>query len=292
MLTEQSNPRTRDIDRLSTLEIARIINDEDKRVALVIEQATPQIAQAIDAIVNRIQQGGRLIYVGAGTSGRLGLLDAVECVPTFGTPPELVVGLIAGGERAFTKAVEGAEDNQQAGRDDLDAINVTSNDAVVGVAASGRTPYVVSALKYANEIGCAAIGIACNQPAPLLDVADIKIALPVGPEVITGSTRMKAGTAQKMVLNMLSTATMIKLGKVYGNLMVDVQTTNEKLVHRARRIVSQVAGVDETAAADLLAQSGNDVKVAIVMGNRRVSADSAREILQMAGGHLREILND
>jgi N-acetylmuramic acid 6-phosphate etherase len=292
MLTEQSNPRTRDIDRLSTLEIARIINDEDKRVALVIEQATPQIAQAIDAIVNRIQQGGRLIYVGAGTSGRLGLLDAVECVPTFGTPPELVVGLIAGGERAFTKAVEGAEDNQQAGRDDLDAINVTSNDAVVGVAASGRTPYVVSALKYANEIGCATIGIACNQPAPLLDVADIKIALPVGPEVITGSTRMKAGTAQKMVLNMLSTATMIKLGKVYGNLMVDVQTTNEKLVHRARRIVSQVAGVDETAAADLLAQSGNDVKVAIVMGNRRVSADSAREILQMAGGHLREILND
>jgi N-acetylmuramic acid 6-phosphate etherase len=292
MLTEQSNPRTRDIDRLSTLEIARIINDEDKRVALVIEQATPQIAQAIDAIVTRIQQGGRLIYVGAGTSGRLGLLDAVECVPTFGTPPELVVGLIAGGERAFTKAVEGAEDNEQAGRDDLDAINVSSNDAVVGVAASGRTPYVVSALKYASEIGCAAIGIACNQPAPLLDVADIKIALPVGPEVITGSTRMKAGTAQKMVLNMLSTATMIKLGKVYGNLMVDVQTTNEKLIHRARRIVSQVAGVDETAAADLLAQSGNDVKVAIVMGNRRVSADSAREILQMAGGHLREILND
>jgi N-acetylmuramic acid 6-phosphate etherase len=292
MLTEQSNPRTRDIDRLSTLEIARIINDEDKRVALVIEQATPQIAQAIDAIVNRIQQGGRLIYVGAGTSGRLGLLDAVECVPTFGTPPELVVGLIAGGERAFTKAVEGAEDNEQAGRDDLDAINVSSNDAVVGVAASGRTPYVVSALKYASEIGCAAIGIACNQPAPLLDVVDIKIALPVGPEVITGSTRMKAGTAQKMVLNMLSTATMIKLGKVYGNLMVDVQTTNEKLIHRARRIVSQVAGVDETAAADLLAQSGNDVKVAIVMGNRRVSADSAREILQMAGGHLREILND
>jgi N-acetylmuramic acid 6-phosphate etherase len=292
MLTEQSNPRTRDIDRLSTLEIARIINDEDKRVALVIEQATPQIAQAIDAIVTRIQQGGRLIYVGAGTSGRLGLLDAVECVPTFGTPPELVVGLIAGGERAFTKAVEGAEDNEQAGRDDLDAINVSSNDAVVGVAASGRTPYVVSALKYASEIGCAAIGIACNQPAPLLDVVDIKIALPVGPEVITGSTRMKAGTAQKMVLNMLSTATMIKLGKVYGNLMVDVQTTNEKLIHRARRIVSQVAGVDETAAADLLAQSGNDVKVAIVMGNRRVSADSAREILQMAGGHLREILND
>jgi N-acetylmuramic acid 6-phosphate etherase len=292
MLTEQSNPRTRDIDRLSTLEIARIINDEDKRVALVIEQATPQIAQAIDAIVTRIQQGGRLIYVGAGTSGRLGLLDAVECVPTFGTPPELVVGLIAGGERAFTKAVEGAEDNEQAGRDDLDAINVSSNDAVVGVAASGRTPYVVSALKYASEIGCAAIGIACNQPAPLLDVVDIKIALPVGPEVITGSTRMKAGTAQKMALNMLSTATMIKLGKVYGNLMVDVQTTNEKLIHRARRIVSQVAGVDETAAADLLAQSGNDVKVAIVMGNRRVSADSAREILQMAGGHLREILND
>jgi N-acetylmuramic acid 6-phosphate etherase len=292
MLTEQSNPRTRDIDRLSTLEIARIINDEDKRVALVIEQATPQIAQAIDAIVNRIQQGGRLIYVGAGTSGRLGLLDAVECVPTFGTPPELVVGLIAGGERAFTKAVEGAEDNQQAGRDDLDAINVASNDAVVGVAASGRTPYVVSALKYAHEIGCATIGIACNQPAPLLDVAEIKIALPVGPEVITGSTRMKAGTAQKMVLNMLSTATMIRLGKVYGNLMVDVQTTNEKLVHRARRIVSQVAGIDEAVAADLLAQSGNDVKVAIVMGNRRVSADSAREILQTAGGHLREILDD
>ncbi len=291
MLTESQNPNTLEIDCLSTLEIVERINDEDAKVALAVRAALPQIALAVDGIAARIERGGRLIYVGAGTSGRLGVLDAAECVPTFNTDPALVVGLIAGGTRALTVAVEGAEDDREAGRADLLAIGLTANDAVVGIAASGRTPYVLGALAYAQEIGALTVGVACNVPSAVLDAANIAIGVPVGPEVITGSTRMKAGTAQKLVLNAISTATMIKLGKVYGNLMVDVRPTNEKLVDRARRIVAQIAGVGYDEAARLLDASGGEVKTAIVIARRGVAPDAARDLLAAAGGLLRVVID-
>ncbi len=291
MLTESQNPRTAGIDRLSTLDMVTRINDEDAKVAGAVRGALPQIAQAVDAIADRLRRGGRLIYVGAGTSGRLGVLDAVECVPTFSTDPGLVVALIAGGARAITRSVEGAEDDRDAGRAELLALDLTANDAVVGIAASGRTPYVLGAVEVANEIGAQTVGVACNQPSALLDAAQIAIGVPVGAEVITGSTRMKAGTAQKLVLNMLSTGTMIKLGKVYGNLMVDLRPTNSKLVDRARRIIAQVAGVDDDEAARLLDASGNQVKTAIVMARRGVDASAARALLSAAQGRLREVID-
>lgn len=290
MLTEQSNPNTDHIDQLDTLAMLRVMNDEDQTVAQAVQYALPHIAKAVDAITQRLEQGGRLIYIGAGTSGRLGILDAVECVPTFSTPPELVQGIIAGGERAIMRAVEGAEDDPDGGRSDLMQRQLTADDAVVGIAASGRTPYVIGALDYANEINALTIGLACNVPSPILDRAQIAIGVPVGAEVITGSTRLKAGTAQKMVLNMLSSGTMIKRGKVYGNLMVDVQITNAKLAQRAQRIVMQVTGIDEVRAQYLLEQANNEVKTAIVMQQRQVEADQARHLLQQAGGHLRAVL--
>lgn len=290
MLTEQANPRSQGIDQRSTLEMLQIINAEDQKVALAVAQALPQIAQAVDGIVEQMQKGGRLFYVGAGTSGRLGVLDAVECVPTYGTPPELVQGIIAGGEGAITHSIEGAEDDAQAGREILVAHGLTSNDAVVGIAASGRTPYALGAVGYAREIGALTIGIACNDPSPLLKGVDIPIGVVVGEEVIAGSTRMKAGTAQKLVLNMLSTAVMIKLGKVYDNLMVDVRASNEKLVIRARRLVERLTGVDEATASALLAQADNDVKTAVVMHRKGVDADAARELLAGAGGRLRAVI--
>ncbi len=290
MLTEQRNPRTADIDRRSTLEILQLINDEDAGVAAGVRNALPAIGQAVDVIAERLHGGGRLIYVGAGTSGRLAMLDAAECAPTFGTPPELVRALIAGGERALTHSVEAAEDNRQAGRDDLLAINLSRQDAVVGIAASGRTPYVLGALEAANEIGAATIAVVCNVHAPMLDAAQIGIAALVGPEVIAGSTRMKAGTAQKLILNMLSTATMIRLGKVYGNLMVDVRATNQKLAGRARRIVGEVTGVSEERAAQLLDQAGNEVKTAIVIALLNVSPDEARALLASRQGMLRDVI--
>lgn len=291
MLTESQNPRTRDIDQLSTLDMVQRINDEDATVAGAVRTALPQIAQAIDAIAERLRRGGRLIYVGAGTSGRLGMLDAVECVPTFSTDPSLVIGLIAGGKRALTEPVEGAEDNADAGRADLLALSLTADDAVIGIAASGRTPYVLGALAAADTIGALTVGVACNVPSALLDSAQIAIGVPVGAEVITGSTRMKAGTAQKLVLNMLSTGTMVRLGKVYGNLMVDLRPTNTKLVDRARRIIVQVAGVDYDEAARLLDASGSEVKTAIVMARRGVSAHEARSLLHAAGGRLRDVID-
>lgn len=292
MLTESPNPRTANVDRLSTSQILELMNDEDATIAHVVRQTLPEIAKAVDTIVQRIQQGGRLIYVGAGTSGRLGVLDAVECVPTFSTDPGLVVGLIAGGETALTQAVEGAEDNIEAGRNDLLALNLTSKDVVVGIAASGRTPYVISALETANTIGAATIAISCNAPAPILNVAQIKIAVLVGPEIITGSTRLKSGTAQKLILNMLSTASMIRLGKVYGNRMVDVKVTNQKLAGRACRIISEVAGVSEQEASRLLEQTGNQVKPAIVMALLDVSAGEARALLDKAQGMLGLVIGD
>jgi len=290
MLTEQQNPRSMDIDRRSTLEILEIMNDEDATVAGAVRRVLPAIAQAVDVITARLQQGGRLFYVGAGTSGRLGVLDAAECVPTFSVPPELVQGVIAGGNRALIEAVEGAEDDRDAGRRDLLARDLNARDAVVGIAASGNTPYVIGALEGANEIGAATIALTCNSPALMLDTAQIAIPVLTGPEVITGSTRLKAGTAQKMVLNMLSTATMIRLGKVYGNLMVDVKVTNRKLAGRARRIVSQVTGVGEDEAAALLAQADNQVKVAILIGLLGIPAEEARARLAAADGRLSAVI--
>ncbi len=291
MLTEQKNPNTLNIDQLSTAEIAGRIHAEDRTVLDAIERAMPQIVAAIDAIYERMRAGGRLFYVGAGTSGRLGILDAVELVPTFSSPPELVQGILAGGLDAVTQSIEGVEDDRQAGIDELKARSLTAGDVVLGIAASGRTPFVLGALDYAQSVGARTIAIACNQPAAVLDAAEIAIPLVTGPEVVTGSTRMKAGTAQKMTLNLMSTAVMIKLGKVYGNLMVDVQVKNAKLRERAERIVSEIGHVDISHAAALLDESGNEVKTAIVIARRGVSAAEARALLHAAGGVLRPVID-
>jgi N-acetylmuramic acid 6-phosphate etherase len=290
MTTEQPNPNSTNIDGLSTLDIISTINEEDKKVALAIEKAIPQIALAVDAITEALRNGGRLIYIGAGTSGRLGILDAVECVPTFSTPPELVRGIIAGGEGALVNSVEGAEDHPEDGKQDLIDFNLTDKDVVCGIAASGRTPYVIGALNYAKEINASTIAIACNVPSAILDIADISIGVEVGPEVITGSTRMKSGSAQKMVLNMLSTGTMVKLGKVYGNLMVDVKVTNQKLAIRARNLVMQLAEVDEQTAQNLLDQANNHVKTAIIMHKRQITLSQAHDLLNQANGLLGEVI--
>lgn len=286
MLTEKPNPRSTNIDQLPTLEILQVMNDEDASVATAVRRALPAIAQAVDTITDRLRRGGRLIYVGAGTSGRLGMLDAVECVPTFSTPPELVQAVIAGGQAALTRAIEGAEDSAEDGRDAVRVLGVNVRDTVVGIAASGTTPFVIGALEAARHAGAATVAIACNEPAPVLDAAEIRIAALVGPEIIAGSTRLKAGTAQKLILNMLSTGSMIRLGKVYGNLMVDVMVTNQKLAERAQRLVMQIAGVSKDEAARLLQQTGNRVKPAIVMAKLGVSASEAQERLDAAQGRL------
>ncbi len=290
MITEQANPNSEQIDTLPALEIVQIINREDQTVAKAVEAALPQIARAVEAITSRIEQGGRLIYIGAGTSGRLAVLDAAECVPTYSVPPDLVQAVMAGGERALIHSVEGAEDDRSLARHDLAAIPLTSKDTLVGIAASGTTPYVLEAITYAKELGAVTVGVSCNVPAPLLDAADIAIGVVSGPEVIAGSTRMKAGTAQKLVLNMLSTATMIKLGKVYGNLMVDVSVSNDKLLRRARGLVEKITGLEADHAAELLTQANNEVKTAIVMGRKQVDAFTARELLAQANGHLRRVI--
>ena len=244
LTTESRNKNTMDIDTVSTLEMVKIINNEDKKVAEAVEKELPKIALAIDSIAKRMHKGGRLIYIGAGTSGRLGILDASECPPTFGTPEELVQGIIAGGKEAIFRAIEGAEDSKQLAQADLKSKGLTENDTVVGLAASGRTPYVIGGLEYANEIGALTISVTCNANSKVSEVAKISISPVVGAEVVTGSTRLKSGTAQKLVLNMLSTGAMIKLGKVYGNLMVDVKSTNEKLTQRAKLIVCEATGLD------------------------------------------------
>lgn len=290
MLTEEQNPNTTHIDQLSTLEMVQLINNEDAKVAQVVKSALPEIAKAVDAISERMKRGGRLIYAGAGTSGRLGVLDAVECVPTFSAAPGLVVGLIAGGDAALTESVEGAEDDAEAGKNDLIALNLTADDCVVGIAASGRTPYAIGAVNYGNEIGALTVGISSNAPAPLLEAAQIGIGLLVGPEVIAGSTRLKAGTAQKMVLNMISTAVMVKLGKVYGNLMVDVQVKNAKLADRARRIVAEIAAVSVEDAGHYLEAAHNDVKAAIVMALREMPPEEAMLLLHEVDGRLRDVI--
>lgn len=264
LLTESRNPRSAHIDACSTREIVRIINEEDKTVAEAVARETDQIAELIDAAANAIQNGGRLLYIGAGTSGRLGVLDAAECRPTYGVDDNTVVGLIAGGRGAMFSAVEGAEDSLALAAEELRAIDFCSRDVLVGLAASGRTPYVIGGLRYARSIGAVTGSIACTSGAEISALSDIAIEVLTGPEVVTGSTRMKAGTAQKMVLNMLSTGTMIRLGKVMGNLMVDVQATNDKLKARAVRIVMEAAEVDKGTAEAALQQSGGSAKKAIL----------------------------
>ncbi|MCD4686090.1 MAG: N-acetylmuramic acid 6-phosphate etherase [Anaerolineae bacterium] len=290
--TEKPNPRSTTIDQLPTLDMLRVINDEDARVAEAVGRVLSALAAAVDLIADRLRGGGRLFYIGAGTSGRLGVLDAVECVPTFSVSPEMVQGIVAGGTTALTTSVEGAEDDQDAGHAVIAKYQISAQDAVVGIAASGRTPYVIGALEAATAAGAATIAVSCNAPAPILDLAQISIAVVVGPEVIAGSTRLKAGTAQKMVLNMLSTGSMIRLGKVYGNLMVDVMVTNQKLAERARRLVMLIAGIDADTANRLLAQTDQQVKPAIVMALRGVSAAEARALLDAAQGMLRDVIGE
>ncbi|MET8286358.1 N-acetylmuramic acid 6-phosphate etherase [Streptomyces sp. NPDC052287] len=263
--TETRNRRTAELDRMPVTELLATMNDEDQTVALAVRTALPQIAAAVEKITASLRAGGRLVYLGAGTSGRIGLLDAVECPPTFGISPDRVVGLLSGGPGAFVLAVEGAEDNPDLAVSDLDAIGLTAHDTVVGLAASGRTPYVVGGLEHARAIGAATVSVACNSDAVISRHADVAIEVPTGPEVLTGSTRLKGGTAEKLVCNMLSTATMVQLGKVYGNLMVDLRATNEKLVDRARRMVAQATGTDLDAAAAALQEADGHAKTAIVM---------------------------
>lgn len=264
--TEKVNQESLHIDEMDTLSILQTINNEDQKVAIAVKDVLPEIAKAVDCICKKISCGGRLIYMGAGTSGRLGILDASECPPTYGVEPTLVQGLIAGGNQALTTAIEGAEDSQELAILDLKSIQLNSNDVVCGIAASGRTPYVIGGLNYARDLGCSTISICCVHQGIISQYANYPIEAVVGPEVVTGSTRMKAGTAQKMILNMLSTATMIKMGKVYGNLMVDVQPTNEKLKQRAVSIVCQAIEVSEDIALKLLDECHYNVKVAILMG--------------------------
>lgn len=289
-VTETRNPATVNIDTVSTLEMVRLINAEDSKVPAIVALEMDHIAAAIDAIAARMAQGGRLIYIGAGTSGRLAVLDASECPPTFGASPEQVMALIAGGERAIRYSVEGAEDDHAAGGRDLAAQGATALDSVVGVAASGRTPYVLGGMAEARRRGALVISLACHHPSPMADLADIWIAPVTGPEALTGSTRLKAGTAQKLVLNMLSTGVMIRLGKTFGNLMVDLQTSNAKLRDRARRIVAQACNLAPDVAADALAACDYEVKTAIVMQLGNLSPAEARQRLQRVGGVVRTAL--
>jgi N-acetylmuramic acid 6-phosphate etherase len=283
LLTEQRNPKSARIDTLPTAEVLEIINSEDKKVAEAVAAAIPQITKAVDGIVDRLRAGGRLFYIGAGTSGRLGVLDASECPPTYSVPYDMVQGIIAGGEAALSRATEASEDDPAAGERDLEIRGFVSQDVLVGIAASGRTPYVLGAIRAARKMGALTIGIACSPNSELAEAAEIAIELIVGPEIVTGSTRMKAGTATKLALNMLTTASMIKLGYVYGNLMVNVQPRNEKLRDRARRIVRDASGVDDQVAAAALAEAG-DVRTAIVMAKLGVSREEAASRLEAAGG--------
>ncbi|MEN4816117.1 N-acetylmuramic acid 6-phosphate etherase [Pantoea agglomerans] len=290
MITEGRNPASQNIDELSTEAMLRVINDEDKKVALAVEAIVPQIAAAVDAICAAFQAGGRLIYCGAGTSGRLGILDASECPPTFGTPREQVIGLIAGGHTAILQAVENAEDNREQGAQDLKDIHFSRHDVLVGIAASGRTPYVLGALAYANELGATTVSLTCNPGSAMSQVAAIALTPVVGPEVVTGSSRMKAGTAQKLVLNMLTTGSMIRSGKVYGNLMVDVEATNQKLVQRQVNIVMQATDCDEATASAALTACGGHCKTAILMVLADLAADEAKALLSQHQGFIRQAL--
>ncbi len=290
LVSEGRNPNTMQLDRMSIFDVLTTINKEDSRVTQAVAKAIPQIEKAVEFTIESFQQNGRLIYVGAGTSGRLGILDAVECRPTFSVPDDMVVGLIAGGEKALIHAVEGAEDSPSLAMEDLKNAQLTQKDTVIGIAASGRTPYVIGAIDYANEIGCNTASIVCNPSSILLNTSNAGICVEVGPECLTGSTRMKSGTAQKLVLNMISTTAMIKMGKVYENLMVDVNATNEKLKARAIRIVMQATQCNESVAQTALKQADNKAKLAILMILTGLDADQAQQLLFKQNGHLREAL--
>jgi len=287
--TEQRNPASINLDQLSIAESIQLMNDQDKKVPQAIEKALPQIETLIEAVIKSFKNNGRLIYMGAGTSGRLGILDAVECVPTFGTPPEMVVGLIAGGETAIKDAVEGAEDSKELAHKDLKELNLTEKDTVIGIAASGRTPYVIGGLEYANEAGAQTGAISNNENTKISEAADFPVEIITGPEVLTGSTRLKAGTGQKLVLNMISTISMVKIGKSYENLMVDVQATNEKLVDRSNRIVVEATGVEYDEAQRVL-EEAETVKVAIVMILADATKEAADESLAAADGFVRDAI--
>ncbi|RDE75473.1 N-acetylmuramic acid 6-phosphate etherase [Haemophilus parainfluenzae] len=286
LITEQRNPNSMNVDSLSALEIVQLMNQEDKQVPLAIEKCLPQIAQAVECIVAAFQQGGRLVYIGAGTSGRLGVLDASECPPTFGVLPEMVKGIIAGGERALRHPIEGAEDSKSQAVVDLQTIQFSSKDVLVGIAASGRTPYVISALEYAKSLGSVTASIASNPNSAMANIVDIAIDTVVGPEVLTGSSRLKSGTAQKLVLNMLTTASMILMGKCYQNLMVDVQASNEKLKARAIRIVMQATDCDKALAEDTLKQADQNAKLAIMMILSGLDRAQAEALLEKHQGKL------
>ena len=290
LVSEDRNPITTDLDTLSSAELVTAINEQDKLVPLAVEKELPQIAKAVDVISDAFTHGGRLLYLGAGTSGRLGILDASECPPTFGVDESMVVGLIAGGQQAIFRSQEGAEDSPEMGRLDLVQQELGSKDVVVGIAASGRTPYVIGALAYANSIGCQTVALSCNPDSDIASLADIAISPVVGPEALTGSTRMKSGTAQKLVLNMLTTASMVRIGKCYQNLMVDVQTSNEKLQARAIRIVMQATECSKADATDALQHSQNNVKAAILMKLTGLSYQSAMQRLQASSGFLRNAI--
>ena len=290
MSTETRNPNTMDLDIMTPLEVVTVMNQEDARVPEAIKPALPNIAQCVTWAIESIEAGGRIIYMGAGTSGRLGVLDAVECPPTFGVAPEVVVGLIAGGEKAFIKAVEGAEDSRELGHDDLVNINLEKRDIVIGIAASGRTPYVLGGLAYAQEVGCHTVAISCNPGSAIGQAAELAIEVVPGPEVLTGSTRLKSGTCQKLILNMISTATMVGCGKAYHNLMVDVMQTNQKLVVRAQNIVMEATGCDRETAAEKIALAEGNAKTAITMILADCDVTEARERLAKAKGHVREAI--
>lgn len=290
LLTEARNPQTMELDSMTPLEIVTAMNREDARVPESIRPQLPNVARCVAWATEAIRSGGRLIYMGAGTSGRLGVLDAVECPPTFGVSPDVVVGLIAGGEGAFVKAVEGAEDSRELGKADLEAIGLTPKDLVVGIAASGRTPYVLGGLAYANSLGCKTAAISCNPGSALGKEARLAIEVAPGPECLTGSTRLKAGTAQKLILNMISTATMVGCGKAYSNLMVDVMQTNEKLVVRAQNIVMEATGVSRDSAKEAIALAGGSCKLAVTMILADCTVEEAKERLERCGGSVRQAI--
>ncbi|VIF83158.1 N-acetylmuramic acid 6-phosphate etherase [Clostridioides difficile] len=290
LVTEGRNKNTLQIDKENTLGIIELINNEDKTVAYAVEEQKESIAKAVNIIVDRMKQGGRLFYIGAGTSGRIGILDATECPPTYGVDFELVQAIIAGGNQAIFKAVEGAEDDKELGKQDIIDRGVTSKDVICGIAASGRTPYVIGAMEYAKELGCAVLSITMNPNSEMSKKADLPINIIVGAEVIMGSTRMKSGTAQKMVCNMLTTASMVKMGKVYSNLMVDVKTSNEKLVERAKRIIMIATNVEYDVAEKFLEEADNSVKLAIFMIKSGLDKDSAKNLLDRQEGYISEAL--
>ncbi|WP_045406535.1 N-acetylmuramic acid 6-phosphate etherase [Vibrio jasicida] len=292
LVTESRNPASAEIDTLSTIEMLQVINQEDQKVAIAVQAVLPQIAQTVDAITAAFANGGRLIYMGAGTSGRLGILDASECPPTYGTHPDMVIGLIAGGHQAILKAVENAEDNAQMGQDDLKTLNLTQYDVVVGIAASGRTPYVLGGLDYAKSVGATTASIACNPECAMVEAADIAILPVVGAEVVTGSSRMKAGTAQKLVLNMLTSGAMIRSGKVFGNLMVDVEATNAKLIQRQTNIVVEATGAPKEEVEKALEACERHCKTAILMILADLDAEQAKSRLTEHNGFIRAALNN